>query len=217
MKGDPDAIQALGDVLAAELAAINQYFLHYKMCEHWGYGKLAHKKREESIEEMKDAEAITARILFLDGIPNMQRMNPVKVGEDPIEQHRCDLAIELEAVARLNKAIALCVAKNDNGTREMLEGILKGEEAVDRLARVAAAPGRGDRQGALPRRANRLMPRCRGAADPRLPLLAGGARGCCSAGFAAQLAGGFAAVLLLAAFLQGARGARRRSSSTRRW
>ena len=88
MKGDPDVIQVLGDVLAAELTAINQYFLHSKMCEHWGYGKLAHKKREESIEEMKDAEAIMDRILFLDGVPNMQRMNPVKVGEDPIEQHR---------------------------------------------------------------------------------------------------------------------------------
>jgi bacterioferritin len=128
MKGDPDIINALADVLAAELAAINQYFLHSKMCAHWGYEKLAKKKREESIEEMRDAEAIMDRILFLDGIPNMQRLNPVKVGEDPIEQHRADLAIELEAVARLNKAIALCRDRHDNGTREMLERILKGEE-----------------------------------------------------------------------------------------
>jgi bacterioferritin len=128
MKGDPDVIHALGDILAAELAAINQYFVHYKMCENWGYGKLAHKKREESIEEMKDAEKLIDRILFLDGVPNMQRMNPIKVGEDPIEQHRADLAIELEAVARLNKAIALCRDKNDSGTRELLEHILKGEE-----------------------------------------------------------------------------------------
>lgn len=130
MKGDPDVIKALGDVLAAELAAINQYFLHAKMCEHWGYGKLAAKKREESIEEMRDAELLMDRILFLDGIPNMQRLNPVKVGEDPIEQHRCDLAIELEAVARLNAAIVLCRDKNDSGTRELLERILKGEEAA---------------------------------------------------------------------------------------
>jgi bacterioferritin len=129
MKGDPDVIKVLSDVLAAELAAINQYFLHAKMCEHWGYGKLAHKKREESIEEMKDAEAIMDRILYLDGVPNMQRMNPVKVGEDPIEQHRCDLAIEVEAVARLNAGIAVCVAKGDAGTRELLERVLKGEEA----------------------------------------------------------------------------------------
>jgi bacterioferritin len=128
MKGDPDVIQALADVLAAELAAINQYFLHAMMCEHWGYGKLAAKKRAESIEEMKDAEALMDRILFLDGVPNMQRMNPVKVGEDPIEQHRCDLSIEVEAVARLNKAIELCRTKGDAGTREMLEHILKGEE-----------------------------------------------------------------------------------------
>ena len=128
MKGDPDVITALSDILAAELAAINQYFLHYKMCQNWGYGKLAHKKREESIEEMKDAEMLMDRILFLDGVPNMQRMNPIKVGEDPIEQHRVDLQIELEAVARLNKAIALCRDKNDGGTRELLERILKGEE-----------------------------------------------------------------------------------------
>jgi bacterioferritin len=121
-------ITALGDILAAELAAINQYFLHYKMCQNWGYGKLAHKKREESIEEMKDAEMLMDRILFLDGVPNLQRMNPIKVGEDPIEQHRVDLQIELEAVARLNKAIALCRDKNDGGTRELLERILKGEE-----------------------------------------------------------------------------------------
>lgn len=129
MKGDPDVIKVLSDVLAAELAAINQYFLHAKMCEHWGYGKLAQKKREESIEEMKDAEVIMDRILYLDGVPNMQRMNPVKVGEDPIEQHRCDLAIEVEAVARLNAGIAVCVAKGDSGTRELLERVLKGEEA----------------------------------------------------------------------------------------
>jgi bacterioferritin len=129
MKGDPDVITALGDILAAELAAINQYFVHAKMCENWGYKKLADKKREESIEEMRDAEAIVDRILFLDGVPNMQRMNPIKVGEDPIEQHRVDLSIELEAVARLNKAIELCRVKNDSGTREMLEHILKGEES----------------------------------------------------------------------------------------
>ena len=116
MKGDPDVIKVLSDVLAAELAAINQYFLHAKMCEHWGYGKLAQKKREESIEEMKDAEVIMDRILYLDGVPNMQRMNPVKVGEDPIEQHRCDLAIEVEAVARLNAGIAVCVTITPSGS-----------------------------------------------------------------------------------------------------
>jgi bacterioferritin len=134
MKGDPQIIDALGDVLAAELTAINQYFVHSKLCANWGYKKLAQKKREESIEEMKDAEVIMDRILYFDGIPNMQRMNPVKVGEDPIEQHHADLALEMAAVERLNKAIALCVSKGDNGTRELLERVLKGEEhAVDWL------------------------------------------------------------------------------------
>jgi bacterioferritin len=134
MKGDPQILDALGDVLAAELTAINQYFVHAKMCANWGYKKLAKHKRDESIEEMKDADAIMDRILYFDGIPNMMRMNPVKVGEDPIEQHQADLALEIGAVERLNKAIALCVQKGDNGTRELLERILKGEEhAIDWL------------------------------------------------------------------------------------
>jgi bacterioferritin len=135
MQGDPQVLNALSDVLAAELSAINQYFLHAKMCGHWGYAKLAHKKREESIEEMKDADAIMDRILYFDGVPNMMRMDPpVKIGEDAIEQHELDLALEKGAVDRLNKAIALCVQKGDNGTRELLERILKGEEhAIDWL------------------------------------------------------------------------------------
>jgi bacterioferritin len=134
MKGDPQIIDVLSDVLAAELTAINQYFVHSKLCENWGYKKLAKKKREESIEEMRDAEAIMNRILYFDGIPNMMRMNPVKVGENPIEQHELDLALEIGAVERLNKGIAVCVAKGDNGTRELLEKILKGEEhAIDWL------------------------------------------------------------------------------------
>jgi bacterioferritin len=115
-------------VLTAELTAINQYFIHHKMCENWGYQKLSKKKREESIDEMKDADAVIERILYLEGVPNMQRMNPVRVGEEPIEQHRLDLAVEVEAIERLNKAIALCRENADNGTREILEDILKGEE-----------------------------------------------------------------------------------------
>ena len=128
MKGDAQVLDVLSEVLAAELTAINQYFIHAKMCANWGYKKLAHKKREESIEEMKDADAIMERILYLDGIPNMMRLNPVKVGENPIEQHELDLALEVSAVDRLNKGIAICVAKGDNGTRELLDRILKGEE-----------------------------------------------------------------------------------------
>jgi len=130
MQGDAQVIEALNDVLSAALTAISQYFIHAKMCENWGYQKLAKHKREESIGEMKDADAIIARILFFDGVPNMMRMNPVRVGENPVEQHKLDLGVETEAVARLNQAIALCREKADNGTRELLERILTGEEAA---------------------------------------------------------------------------------------
>jgi bacterioferritin len=129
MRGDPQVIEALNDVLTAELTAINQYFIHHRMCANWGYQRLSKKKREESIDEMKDADAVIDRILYLDGVPNMQRLYPVRVGENPIEQHKLDLALETEAIARLNGAIALCVARGDNGTRELLEEILEGEES----------------------------------------------------------------------------------------
>jgi bacterioferritin len=128
VKGDPDVIQMLNAVLTSELTAINQYFIHYRMCENWGYKRLAKKKRSESIEEMKHADRVIQRLLYLDGVPNMQRLSPVRVGESPIEQHEVDLALELEAVKRLNEGIALSVAKGDNGTRELLESILKEEE-----------------------------------------------------------------------------------------
>lgn len=134
MQGDPQILEALNDLLTAELTAINQYFVHAKMCANWGYGRLAAKKREESIEEMKHADEVIERILFLDGTPNMQRLHPVRVGEDPIEQHRLDLALELDAVTRLNKAIELARARGDNGTRELIERILLSEEeSVDWL------------------------------------------------------------------------------------
>ncbi len=128
MQGDPQIIEALNAVLTAELTAINQYFIHHKMCENWGYERLSKRKREESIDEMKDADHVIERILYLDGVPNMQRMNPVRVGENPVEQHKLDLALETEAIKRLNDATALSREKGDNGTRELLEDILKGEE-----------------------------------------------------------------------------------------
>lgn len=128
MQGDPQVIEALNEVLTAELTAINQYFIHSKMCENWGFERLAKHSRGEAIEEMKHADNVIERILYFDGIPNMQRLNPVRVGEDVVEQHEVDLALEVEAVARLNKAIALCRDKGDNGTRELLEGILVDEE-----------------------------------------------------------------------------------------
>ena len=134
MRGDAALIEVLNDVLTSELTAINQYFIHHKMCSNWGYERLSKKKREESIEEMKHADEVIERILYLDGIPNMQRMNPVRVGENAIEQHELDLALELEALDRMNKGIALAREKADNGTRELLERILKEEEeSVDWL------------------------------------------------------------------------------------
>ena len=128
MRGDPQVIESLNAVLTAELTAINQYFIHHKMCENWGYRRLSKKKYEEAIGEMKDADKVIARILYFDGVPNMQRMSPVRVGEDPIEQHKVDLALETEAIQRLNESVALCREKGDNGSREMLEDILTGEE-----------------------------------------------------------------------------------------
>jgi bacterioferritin len=129
MQGDAKIIEALNDVLTAELTAINQYFAQSKMCENWGYERLAKKFREESIGEMKDADAIMERILYFDGVPNVQRLFPVRVGEAPKEQLEAALETEKEAIKRLNDAIALARDKGDNGTRDLLEGILKGEEA----------------------------------------------------------------------------------------
>jgi bacterioferritin len=98
------------------------------MLENWGYQRLAKKKREESIEEMRHADSVIERILFFDGVPNMQRLSPVRVGEEPIEQHKVDLALELDAIERLNRGIKLATDKGDNGTRALLESILKDEE-----------------------------------------------------------------------------------------
>jgi bacterioferritin len=128
MKGNDEVISVLNEVLTSELTAINQYFIHSKMCEDWGFHRLAAKKREESLEEMKHADAVIARILFLEGVPNMQRYFPIKVGEDAVEQHKLDLELEYDAVKRLNDGIALCRDKADNGTRELLESILEQEE-----------------------------------------------------------------------------------------
>ena len=128
MKGNPGVIDALNSVLTAELTAVNQYFIHHKMLDDWGYPSLSKKKREESIEEMRHADEVIERILFLDGVPNMQRLGSVGVGEDPVEQHQLDLELELDAVKRLNEGIALCRDSADNGTRELLEKILEDEE-----------------------------------------------------------------------------------------
>ena len=128
MQGNPEIIEALNDILTAELTAVNQYFVHAKMCGNWGYKKLEEHIREESIDEMKHADELIERILFFDGVPNLQRLLPLRVGETVPEQFESDLAVEKAAVVRFNNAIALCVEKGDNGTRELLERILKGEE-----------------------------------------------------------------------------------------
>ena len=133
-RGDAQVIELLNEILSAELTAINQYFIHAKMCANWGFERLAKKKRDESIEEMHDADRLIERVLYLGGTPNMQRLFPVRVGEDAIEQHRLDLQLELEAVQRYNRGVALAHEKGDNGTRELLERHLKSEEeSVDWL------------------------------------------------------------------------------------
>jgi bacterioferritin len=128
MQGDPRVIDALNEVLTAELTAVNQYFIHAKMSANWGYERRAAHVRDESIDEMKHAERIIERILYFDGTPNMQRLFPVRVGESVAEQLELDLGVEHEAVPRLNHGIALCVEVGDNGTRELLEEILVAEE-----------------------------------------------------------------------------------------
>ena len=129
MNGSPAVTNALNEILTAELTTINQYFIHARMCRNWGYDRLADKVRDESIDEMKDAEAIIDRILYLEGVPNLQRLNPVKVGETVPEQLQLALETETEAIARYNDAIATCVSNGDNGTRDLLERQLVGEEA----------------------------------------------------------------------------------------
>jgi bacterioferritin len=128
MQGDPAVIEILNELLTAELTVINQYFIHAKMCDNWGYDRLATKVREESIDEMRDAEKLIDRILYLEGTPNLQRMNHVGVGETVPEQFELDSEQERAAIGRYNRAIALCVEKGDNGTRDMLDDILRGEE-----------------------------------------------------------------------------------------
>ncbi|HEY9558317.1 MAG TPA: bacterioferritin [Acidimicrobiales bacterium] len=128
MQGQAEIIELLNEVLTAELTAINQYFVHAKMQDNWGYGRLASTTREESIDEMKHAEKVVERILYLDGTPNLQRLSPLRVGETPHEQLRLDLELEREAIPRLNNGIATATAAGDNGTRELLEAILVDEE-----------------------------------------------------------------------------------------
>lgn len=128
MKGHADVIQILNDVLCAELTAVNQYFIHARMLENQKYTKLAKHAQEESIGEMKHAQSVIDRILYLDGVPNMQKYMKINVGQDVPEQHQFDLAVEKDAVERLNPGIELCRTHGDNGSRLLLEQILADEE-----------------------------------------------------------------------------------------
>jgi bacterioferritin len=132
VKGHPQVIDLLNDVLTTELTAINEYFLHARVAENWGYERIGRKIYEESIGEMKHADRLVKRILFLEGLPNLQRLAKVNVGESIPEMLRLDLALEAGSQKRLNEGIELCRSLADNGSREVLERILEDtEEHID--------------------------------------------------------------------------------------
>lgn len=128
MKGDRKIIDILNDVLTSELTAINQYFVHAEMCDNWGYERLHDAIRKHSIGEMKHAEELIERILFLEGVPNVQRLGKINIGETVPEQLNVDLALEMDAVKRLNAGIEACRQADDNNSRHLLEEILEDEE-----------------------------------------------------------------------------------------
>ncbi|MCZ6657487.1 MAG: bacterioferritin [Gammaproteobacteria bacterium] len=125
---DKDVIVHLNKALKNELTAINQYFLHAKMFEDWGFERLANKEREESIDEMKHADALMERILFLEGLPNLQDLGKLKIGQNAPEMLQCDLALEVEAMPVLREAIAFCESTGDYVSRHLLRDILESEE-----------------------------------------------------------------------------------------
>ncbi len=128
MKGHKEVIELLNEVLAGELVAINQYFLHSRMCENWGFAYLAKIVRSESIDEMKHADALVARILFLEGLPNLQRLDKLHIGETVPEQFKSDLELEHVAIKRLRDGIVLCRDKGDRTSEDLLASILEAEE-----------------------------------------------------------------------------------------
>ncbi|MDF3820047.1 bacterioferritin [Leptospira sp. 96542] len=128
MKGKKEVLDILAEVLTAELTAINQYFIHAKLCKNWGFMELADYLRKESIEEMKHADEVIERILYFDGVPDLQKYMKINVGNSVPEMLEHDLQLEYGAVERLNRGIDICVAQKDNGTRELLERILVSEE-----------------------------------------------------------------------------------------
>jgi bacterioferritin len=134
MKGHADVLEGLNEALSEELTAVNQYFLHSEMCENWGYKKLASFIKKESIDEMKHAEALIERILYLDGTPNMSKYQKLNIGQNVPEMIKNDLKLEYGAVAMYNRLAELAGKKGDEGTAELLKKILKDEEGhVDAL------------------------------------------------------------------------------------
>ena len=134
MKGNDKVLEALNRALTIELTAINQYFCQAKMCMNWGFHRLGKKHYDESMGEMRHADRLIDRILFLDGVPEIARYDVIRVGTDVKEQLENDLKLEMSGVAHYNAAIALCLQLNDGGSREVLEGILtESEEHVDWL------------------------------------------------------------------------------------
>ena len=128
MKGNDEVLTLLNNLLTNELTAINQYYVHAKMCANWGFERLAHKIREESIDEMRHADQVISRILFLEGVPNLQRYNKLHVGETVKEQLESDLQLEYAAVAFLNQGIDTARKANDNATEDLFTKILVSEE-----------------------------------------------------------------------------------------
>jgi bacterioferritin len=128
MKGDAKVIEHLNKALYNELIAINQYFLHAKMLKNWGLKELAEHEHHESIDEMKHADKLSERILFLDGLPNFQNLGKLRIGENPLELLKADLALELEALPTLKDAIAHCEQVGDYVSRDLFAGILESEE-----------------------------------------------------------------------------------------
>ncbi|MEC9414963.1 MAG: bacterioferritin [Pseudomonadota bacterium] len=128
MKGDKKVIDHLNQVLKNELTAINQYFLHSRMYKDWGIKQLADKEYEESIDEMKHADQLIERILFLEGLPNMQTLDKLRIGEHVHEMLQCDLDLEMEASSDLQEAITYCEKTKDYVSRELFDSILKSEE-----------------------------------------------------------------------------------------
>ncbi len=128
MKGDPKVLAELSNNLSAELSAINQYFLHAEMCEDWGYDKLSKWLKKESIDEMKHAEEIIERILFLEGIPNMTKYQKLTIGKTVEEMFKNDIKLEEGAIKDYNKSIKIAAAAGDHGTAELFKKILKDEE-----------------------------------------------------------------------------------------